>query len=209
MMFFIIYEQSGNVMVMFAETSMDRSVFFLQNKKLPTTFFQSLDPLFNLLIGLVVGYMSLRKLRKKGYLTPAMKLILGTLILGIGFLWLSKPGIFLNDLYVSPWLLVFSTLLFVVGEILCIPVGISLIMKHAPKENASFYIGFWSFFIGIAQFVSGKIAFQSFHIQDKNSTSTLETLNLFLGFFNNLFLLTLGSIILCLIGVRFFRIKLF
>ncbi|OJW49203.1 MAG: hypothetical protein BGO67_04400 [Alphaproteobacteria bacterium 41-28] len=210
-LFFICYEQSGNSMVLFADNNVDRNFGFLAKlgiNFLPTTFFQLVDPIFNLILGSIIAMIWSYLERKNITIKIFSKMSLGILFVGIGFLILALSSFFSHEGLVSPLFLIMGLMFFVIGELCIVPVGLSFITKIAPQENASFYIGVWYFSIGIAQYLAGHVATLVAFNENETSLDVTQNLVRYTHFFNELFLICLGVTATLYLTSRIRRINL-
>ncbi|AIL12658.1 hypothetical protein IM40_02580 [Candidatus Paracaedimonas acanthamoebae] len=205
--FFILYEQSGNSLVLFAENYLDRTLKGFSNigiTTIPTTFFQAIDPLFNLMLGFILALLwrYLKKYKISYSIFTKMSAGLGMVSIGFLVLWISTR--LATQGLVSPWFLILALMCFVIGEICIMPTAMSAITKIAPKKYASFYVGIWYFSIGIAQYFSGKLA----TLTSQGDTAGIENLGFYTNFFNSLCLISLGAAVTFFFIPLWLRIKL-
>jgi POT family proton-dependent oligopeptide transporter len=139
--FWGVYEQQGNTLQLFADRNIDWHVF---GRQLPSTWFQSVDPMFIFLLtpflNIFWGWQS-RRGKEPGSVT---KMTMGCALLGLSFL----PLIFISnglrpDQRVNLLWLVSCAFVYTVGELYLSPVGLSLVSKVAPARLASMLMGMW------------------------------------------------------------------
>ena len=155
------FEQAGSSLTMFAENLTDRT---LLGKTVPVTFFQSINPIFVLILSPIFAkiWMSLAN-RKQGDLKIPTKMALGMITLGFGFLimvfaTLSIGGSENPVMKASMWWLVITYFLNTVGELCLSPIGLSMVSKIAPVKLASLLMGAWLASSGVANILGGFIA---------------------------------------------------
>lgn len=149
-LFFSFYEQVPSTFVLFIEKYIDRS---FGNIDVPVTFFQSLDPLINLVMG---GFLSYLWTKLRGLQNAELKKhAFGFMMVFAAFLLMTYftniiqetnanlPAVFM--------ILVFTCL--VLGELLIVPIGMSYASTLSHKLDGS-VIGVWSLAIGIGQWFS-------------------------------------------------------
>jgi len=155
--FRVAYEQSGNTMALWVDTYTDRLLrigdwSFL----IPATWFQSINPL--LIITLTPPLIALWKRQARNGKEPStiVKMAMGCALLGLSFLVMVGAAISYEHVGkpVSwEWSVSFFVLL-TIGELYCIPVGLSLVSRIAPAQAAAAMIGVWY----LAKFVGGMMS---------------------------------------------------
>lgn len=148
------FEQAGSSMNLFADRLTDRSVLGFE---VPTTWLQSVNPLFIILLAPVVGSLWVR-LGSKNPSIPA-KFTYGLLLLGLGFLVLAWGATFAADgARVSPMWLVVTYFFHTVGELCLSPVGLSSITKLSPKRLVGQMMGIWFMATALGNLLAGLVA---------------------------------------------------
>ena len=118
----------------FAAERVDLSFF-------PASWFQSLNPFF---IMLYTPFFAVLWSKWQKQPTSPMKFAIGLMFAGSSFLLMAVPGsLFGTDVKVSPFWLVSSWALVIVGEMLIYPVGLSVTTKLAPKAFNSQMMSMW------------------------------------------------------------------
>lgn len=137
--FWMIYDQAGSVLMLFAESNTDRDVFgFI----VPTGWFASLAALFVIMFAPVFAALWV-KLGSKQPVT-VVKFALALLFIGASFgLMAMGAQAAAAGALVSPLWLVAVNLLQVYGELLLSPVGLSATSKLAPDGFTSQFLGLW------------------------------------------------------------------
>ena len=155
------FEQAGSSLTMFAEKLTNRNLF---GNTVPITFFQSINPIFVLLLSPIFAkiWFTLAN-RKQGDLKIPTKMALGMITLGLGFLvmvfaTLSIGGSENPVAKASMWWLVITYFLNTVGELCLSPIGLSMVSKIAPVKLASLLMGAWLASSGVASILGGFIA---------------------------------------------------
>jgi proton-dependent oligopeptide transporter, POT family len=152
--FWLAFEQVGSSLNVFAAHRTDRVLGdwargLLPGGEIPAAWFQSINPLFILLLApLAAGIW--RQLGPRAPSTPA-KMALGLMLLGAAYLVLVLGAA--QGGRVSPWFLVAFYFVYTCGELCFLPVGISFVSQTAPARFASMLMGAWltaNFFASLA-----------------------------------------------------------
>jgi proton-dependent oligopeptide transporter, POT family len=156
------FEQAGSSLSLYTDKYIDRTVF---GWTIPTSYFQSVNPLFIVLLGAPIAALWLNLAKKGKDWSIPVKMALGMILLGIGFLFMlaavkERGGDGVQDEAVKAgliWLL--GTYFFhTVGELCLSPVGLSMITKLAPVKFASMLMGVWFLSPFVAQIIGGFVA---------------------------------------------------
>lgn len=157
--FFAGFEQAGSSLSLYTDNYIDRTLF---GYTIPTSWFQSVNPLFIVLLAPVFASFWQSKLGQK--LTSPLKMGMGMVILGIGFWFMlgaiAQRGGDVEDTAVkaSLWWLVMTYLVHTIGELCLSPVGLSVVTRLSPPKLASLLMGVWLMASFIANVVGGLIA---------------------------------------------------
>ncbi len=151
-MFWAFFEQAGSSLTLFTDRNVERG-------GVPTSLFQSVNPLYILLFGPVFSALWTWLGRKGQDLSLAMKFSLGILQLGLGF------GAFVMGAkaaseggMVSVYWLLLGYLLHTTGELCVSPVGLSMVTRLSPKHMTAMMLGVWYFSSAFAHILGGTIA---------------------------------------------------
>ncbi len=153
------FEQAGGLMNIYASEKTNRilsfSLPFIGNE-VPASWFQSLNAMFIIFLGTsVAGYWAKRKLKGK-LSTGLFKMILGLIIMGVGFFFMSAAaGEYNSDGSSAMYWLVLAYLFHTVGELCISPVALSYITKLAPLKYASLMMGIYFAMTGLGNKVAG------------------------------------------------------
>lgn len=151
--FFAGFEQAGSSLTLYTDKYIDRSFF---GYEIPTSWFQSVNPLFIVLLAPVFSVLWSSKFGQR--LTSPIKMGAGMVILGIGFWFMlgavAERGGDIEDVTIkaSLWWLVMTYLVHTIGELCLSPVGLSVVTKLSPPRLASLLMGVWllaSFFANL------------------------------------------------------------
>ena len=153
------FEQAGGLMNLYASDKTDRilsfSLPFIGNE-VPASWFQSLNAMFIIFLGTTVaGYWANRKLKGK-ISTSLFKMILGLIIMGTGFFFMTAAAAQYesNGASAMYWL-VLAYLFHTIGELCISPVALSFITKLAPLKYASLTMGVYFAMTGFGNKLAG------------------------------------------------------
>ena len=124
--------------------------------EVPASWFQSLNAMFIIFLGTsVAGFWAMRKL--KGQLSTSLfKMILGLIIMGAGFFFMTAAaGQYESDGSSAMYWLVLAYLFHTVGELCISPVALSYITKLAPVKYASLMMGVYFAMTGFGNKLAG------------------------------------------------------
>lgn len=155
--FWTCYEQAGCSLTLFAEYSTRRYLF---GHTIPTGYFQSLNPLFIIILAPLASWLWTSLGRKNLEPTSVEKFTLALGIMSVAYVVMALAGDLSKTSEVSALWLVSAYLLMTVAELCISPIGLSLVSKLAPRQFLSATMGMWfltSFFGNIfAGFWGGK-----------------------------------------------------
>ncbi|MGA8944270.1 MAG: peptide MFS transporter [Thermoactinomyces sp.] len=156
------FEQAGTSLTAYTRDFVDRSIF---GWEIPTSWFQAVNPFFIIILAPLVAMLWSRLARsKRGDLPVPIKMGLGMILLGSGFIVLMtavmQTGSDPENIVVKANLLfvVFTYMLHTIGELFLSPIGLSLVSRIAPVKLASLLMGVWLASSGIANIIAGQIA---------------------------------------------------
>ncbi|MFT7332062.1 MAG: POT family proton-dependent oligopeptide transporter, partial [Sphingobacteriales bacterium] len=151
------FEQAGGLMNIYAKEKIDR---FIGNWEVPASVFQSVNAFFIITLGtLVAGYWAIRKIKGKES-SSIFKMAIGTIIMGLGFLFMAKASIDVSGAdsgKASMTFLILAYLFHTVGELCASPVALSFITKLAPVKYASIMMGVYFAATGFGNKLAGSI----------------------------------------------------
>lgn len=166
--FFVIFfwagfEQAGSSMTIYTDKYINRNLF---GWVIPTTYFQSVNPLFIVALGPLFAWFWTSKYGKK--LTTPIKMSLGMILLGVGFLFMlmatygvQTQGAGDQEVVMKKAALIWLVMTYffhTVGELCLSPVGLSVVTKLAPVKLASMLMGVWMLSSFAANIIGGFIA---------------------------------------------------
>ena len=147
------FEQAGGLMNIYASEKTNR---MLMGWEVPASWFQSLNAMFIIIFGTVVAaYWAKRKLNGK-LSTSLFKMILGLIIMGAGFFFMTGASMQYDDGGSSAmYWLVLAYLFHTVGELCLSPVSLSFVTKLAPAKYASIMMGIYFATTGLGNKAAG------------------------------------------------------
>jgi len=166
--FFVIFfwagfEQAGSSMTLYTDKYIDRHLF---GWEIPTAIFQSVNPLFIVLLGPIFAWFWNSKYGAK--LTTPVKMSLGMILLGVGFLFMlfatfgvKTSGTGSAEVITQKSALIWLVMTYffhTIGELCLSPVGLSVVTKLAPLKLASMLMGVWMLSSFVANIMGGYIA---------------------------------------------------
>jgi len=149
-----LFEQAGSSIMLFFDRLVDRQILSFN---LPSSSLLSLDPIFVLILGLLIPRLP-KSYFKKGYKLDGLKKF------GIGFFFMSVSfgilalGSLLSQIPISiTWILI-AIFLQTIGELFIVPVGFASISKLAPKRYLSMMMSLWLMAISYGHYLAGILA---------------------------------------------------
>lgn len=145
------FEQAGSSMNLFADRMTDLNVLGFE---VPASWLQSVNPLFIILLAPVFAWLWIRL----GSREPSIpvKMALGLILLGVGFLVLAWGATFASETQkVSPMWLVTVYFLHTSGELCLSPVGLSSVTKLAPRPLVGQMMGVWFTGAALGNLIAG------------------------------------------------------
>ena len=195
--FFVIFfwagfEQAGSSLTLYTDKYINR---YVGSWEIPTTFFQSFNPILIVALAPVFAWFFTSKLGSK--ISTPTKMSLGMMLLGLGFLFMimatfevkttgSGETEVVQHKAALIWLLL-TYFLHTIGELCLSPVGLSMITKLAPIRLASLMMGVWMLSSFFANMLGGYIAMY---------TEVMGAYTIFLSI--SVFVIALGLILLLL-----------
>jgi len=125
----------------------------------PTSAFQSANPIYILLFGIPFSWLWLTLAKRKLDPSAPVKFGLGLLQLGLGFLalWWGAEAATDRGMVHMLWLLM-AYLLHTTGELCLSPVGLSMVTKLSPKRLVSTTMGAWFLALALSNLLAAIIA---------------------------------------------------
>ena len=156
------FEQAGSSLTLYTRDFVDRTIFGFE---IPTAWFQSVNPLFIVLLAPVVSALWVKLGRsKRGDFSSPTKMAIGMILLGTGFLILliailrtgNDASAVVNKAHII--FIVLTYLFHTLGELFLSPVGLSTVTRLAPLKLASLLMGVWLASSGVANILAGQLA---------------------------------------------------
>lgn len=150
------FEQAGSSLNLFAHRYTARE---LLGFTIPAGWFQSLNPLFILILAPFMAALWLNLGRRNLDPSIPVKFALGLIQLGLGFfvMFLAARLVAGGNSVLPTWLLL-TYLLHTTGELCLSPVGLSAISKLAPKRYLSQMMGIWFLGAALGNLIAGLLA---------------------------------------------------
>ena len=147
------FEQAGGLMNIYAKEKTNR---MLMGWEIPASWFQSLNAMFIIFLGTsVAAYWAKKKLKGK-LATSLYKMIIGLIIMGTGFFFMSAASAqFESQGSSAMYWLVLAYLFHTVGELCISPVALSYITKLAPLKYGSLMMGIYFAMTGFGNKLAG------------------------------------------------------
>jgi len=147
------FEQAGGLMNIYAKEKTNR---MLMGWEIPASWFQSLNAMFIIFLGTsVAAYWAKKKLKGK-VATSLYKMIIGLIIMGTGFFFMSAASAqFESQGSSAMYWLVLAYLFHTVGELCISPVALSYITKLAPLKYGSLMMGIYFAMTGFGNKLAG------------------------------------------------------
>jgi len=158
--FWASFEQAGVSLTFFAEFSVDRTISSLNNYVIPPSFFQSINPLFILLLAPLFATMW-PKLKNNGWeLGTPLKMAIGLALLSLSFIILLPAAQMIDagSSEVSPWYLVAVYFVMTLGELCISPIGLSMVSKLSPVRFSCLLMGVWFLSTAASNIIAGLLS---------------------------------------------------
>ncbi|MEP6769233.1 MAG: peptide MFS transporter [Acidobacteriota bacterium] len=153
-LFWAGFEQAGSSMNLFSDRLMNRDLF---GKTIPTSWYQSVNSMFLILLAPVFGALWIKLGRRQP--STAAKMGFGLLFLAVGFLVLALGASYaVGGVKVSMMWMIMTYLLHTAGELCLSPVGLSSVTKLAPKKLAGQLMGTWFMGTALGNLIAGLAA---------------------------------------------------
>ena len=150
------YEQFGSTLNLFAERYTVRDIGGFE---IPTSWFQSVNPAFLILLAPFFSILWIRLARRHLEPSTPVKFALGLILLGAGFaVMIGAATLVAAGQQVWPTWLVFTYLFHTMGELALSPVGLSAMTKLSPRRFAGQLMGMWFLCLALGSAVAGLVA---------------------------------------------------
>ena len=149
------FEQAGGLMNLYASEKTNR-VLSLNNFIVPAPWFQSVNSFFIITLGTSIAAFWYNWKRKGKEASSILKMAVGIIIMGWGFLFMTAASIqFQTDGTSAMYWLVLAYLFHTVGELCASPVALSYVTKLAPIKYASLMMGAYFAATGMGNYIAG------------------------------------------------------
>ncbi len=153
--FWMVYEQGGNTMQLFADRNADWHVF---GWELPSTWYQAINSMFIFTLTPLLNMLWAWQAMRKTEPSSVTKMAMGCVLLGLSFLPLIFVSRGLSDTARISFLwLVGSTFIYTLGEMYLSPIGLSLVVKISPPRMVSMLMGVWYLAISVGNYMAGHL----------------------------------------------------
>ena len=154
--FWSAFEQAGSSLTIIADQQCDRHI---GNWEMPTTWFQSVNPIVVVTFAPVMAIMWEWLLRKGINVPSTVKQAIGLALLSIGYLVIAYGTWGIDTTAkISMWWLIVLYFLHTMGELSLSPIGLSLVNKLSPAHLASLLMGVWFMSNATANILAGEFA---------------------------------------------------
>ncbi|MFF5173624.1 peptide MFS transporter [Micromonospora sp. NPDC000089] len=151
--FWLIYDQAGSVLNIFAADNTDRNAFGFT---FPASWLQSVNPILIIIGAPLAAWLWLRLGHRVS--TP-VKFAVGLVLNGLSFVLMAAAArAAVGGNLVSPWWLVAVYAIQVAGELSLSPVGLSATTRLAPVKYASQVMGLWFLATAVGDAIGGQVA---------------------------------------------------
>ncbi len=169
--FWLAFEQAGSSMTLFTDRYTDAHIGSLE---VPTTWFQAVNPAIIFIFAPMFAAFWTVAARRRLNLNQPIKIAMGLILLGIGFVVLVAGA---RTIKVGPggpedvlqkaaiWYILGAYFFHTMGELCLSPTGLSYVTKAAPVRFVSLLMGIWFVSSFIANLSGGLIAAQTEKIE--------------------------------------------
>jgi len=154
--FWSAFEQAGASLTYFADVQTNREIF---GWIMPASFFQSFNPVFIVLLGLVFSNLWIQLGKRNMDPASPIKQAMGLFFLALGYLVIAigvkdiEPGVKVSILWLTGLYFIHT-----MGELMLSPIGLSMVNKLAPLRFASLLMGVWYMSMATANKFAGMLS---------------------------------------------------
>ncbi|WFB09118.1 oligopeptide:H+ symporter [Streptomyces sp. LX-29] len=178
--FWMIYDQGGSTMAAFADTKTVDNVFGIH---FPSTWFQSVNPLWVMALAPVFAWMWLALARRNREPNTTVKFAMALLAIGASFFVFVIPMLMASDGdKVSPLWLISIYMIQTMGELCLSPVGLSVTTKMAPQKYSSQMMGVWFLAVTAGDCTTGLLGIAHVDLSSTGVVATEAALAVLAGF---------------------------
>jgi POT family proton-dependent oligopeptide transporter len=170
LLFWAGFEQAGSSLTLFADRATRLTILGFEY---PSSWFQSVEPLFVICFSPVFAWLWLRLARSNREPSSPLKFTLGLFFLSLSFALVIPAARAFESSggRVSPWWLIGLYFLQMTGELCLSPVGLSMVTKLSPARLVGLMMGVWFFATAMGNYVAGWIAG---FLQDRTFSDVFE-----------------------------------
>lgn len=151
--FWAVYEQQGNTLALWADTSTNR-VFF--GWEMPASLVQSINPMLIFILIPIINLVWSAQAKRGTEPSSSTKLAVGCILVGVSFLVMLPAARIVSGGAKASILWIASCIAVqTVGEIYLSPVGLSLVTKLAPARMVSMFMGVWFLASFLGNYLAG------------------------------------------------------
>jgi POT family proton-dependent oligopeptide transporter len=149
------FEQAGGLMNLYASEKTNRVLDFI-HFEVPAPWFQSVNSFFIITLGTTIAAFWYNRKKKGKEASSILKMAIGIIIMGWGFLFMSAASMQYQDQGSSAmYWLILAYLFHTIGELCASPVALSYVTKLAPLKYASLMMGAYFAATGMGNYVAG------------------------------------------------------
>ena len=138
--FWICFEQAGSSLTLFAQYQTNRT---FMEYEIPTGYFQSLNPLFIIILAPILSSFWTFLNKKSKEPTSVEKFATALFLISVAFIIMAYAGYLSESSKVSILWLIIGYFVMTIAELCISPIGLSLVSKLAPKQCLSLMMGCW------------------------------------------------------------------
>lgn len=154
--FGVLYQQAGMSFTIYTEFNVERHI---GSWLVPTVMFQSLNPLYIILLGPIFAKLWIILGKKRLNPSVSAKFGLGTLIMGSGFTIMPFAILTHSSIgLINLWWIALSYLLQTIGELFVSPIGLSMVSELSPVKMVGLMMGTWYFATSVADALAGFVS---------------------------------------------------
>ncbi|NLU70802.1 oligopeptide:H+ symporter [Streptomyces sp. HNM0574] len=178
--FWMIFDQGGSTVQAFGSSKTATEIF---GWSFPATWFQSINPLFIILLAPVFASLWLALARRSREPSTTVKFSFALVFIGLSFFVFVVPMMMAEGgTKVSPLWLVLIFLMHTTAELCLSPVGLSVTTKLAPAKYASQLMGVWFLAVTAGDSVTGLLSIAGADLSTPAVVASEATLAVLAGF---------------------------
>ncbi len=170
--FWAIFEQQGNTLQLWADQRTDWTLLGIE---IPSTWYQSFNPLFIFMFAPLISILWMKMARKGWDTSSVTKMGIGCVLCGAAYIVMIMAAKTVPEASKgSVMWLISTTWLFTMGELYLSPVGLSLVTKLAPRPILSMMMGMWFLSSFFGNYMTGAIG-MLYDVMSKDAFFTMLT----------------------------------